>query len=82
MLLDEATASIDLRLDEKIQAVIREKFRECTVLTIAHRINTIMDYDRVLVLDAGAVAEFNTPSVLMQNQGQFSQLVKKFEMSH
>ena len=78
MLLDEATASIDLALDEKIQQVIREMFVDCTVLAIAHRINTIMDYDRVLVLDKGEVAEFDTPQALMESKGLFYGLVKKF----
>merc|ERR1712087_1042011 len=54
--------------DALIQATIRDKFSECTVLTIAHRLNTIMDSDRILVMDAGTIAEFDEPHALMQLQ--------------
>ncbi|KAG0222133.1 Multidrug resistance-associated protein 1 [Actinomortierella wolfii] len=65
--LDEATAAIDIETDNAIQRALRTSFRGCTVLTIAHRINTIMDSDRILVLDHGGVAEFDTPSTLLAN---------------
>ncbi|XP_037804336.1 multidrug resistance-associated protein 1-like [Penaeus monodon] len=67
LVLDEATAAIDLETDDLIQATIRSQFAQCTVLTIAHRLNTIMDSDRVLVLDKGSVAEFDTPARLLAN---------------
>ncbi|XP_037664364.1 canalicular multispecific organic anion transporter 2 isoform X2 [Choloepus didactylus] len=71
LILDEATAAIDLETDDLIQATIRTQFETCTVLTIAHRLNTIMDYTRVLVLDKGTVAEFDSPSNLIAARGIF-----------
>ncbi|XP_071016015.1 ATP-binding cassette sub-family C member 4-like isoform X2 [Oncorhynchus clarkii lewisi] len=68
LIIDEATANVDPRTDELIQKTIRDKFRECTVLTIAHRLNTIIDSDRILVLGAGMIQEFDEPYVLLQNQ--------------
>ncbi|CAG0894697.1 unnamed protein product, partial [Darwinula stevensoni] len=67
LVLDEATASVDLETDELIQQTIRREFKSCTVLTIAHRINTIMDYDRVLVLDGGEIREFDSPTNLLRD---------------
>jgi len=67
LVLDEATAAVDLETDDLIQATIREEFRDCTVLTIAHRINTIMDYDKIMVMDAGRVREFDSPQVLLED---------------
>ena len=65
LILDEATAAVDLETDDLIQATIRKEFSECTVLTIAHRLKTILDYDKILLLDAGKVAEFNSPQNLL-----------------
>ncbi|KAJ8252922.1 hypothetical protein GJAV_G00207050 [Gymnothorax javanicus] len=67
LIIDEATANVDPRTDELIQKTIREKFKECTVLTIAHRLNTIIDSDRILVLDAGRIKEYAEPYVLLQD---------------
>ncbi|XP_070711624.1 ATP-binding cassette sub-family C member 4-like [Pempheris klunzingeri] len=68
LIIDEATANVDPRTDELIQKTIREKFRECTVLTIAHRLNTIIDSDRILVLDNGVIQESDRPFTLLQNK--------------
>ncbi|KAI1286762.1 Multidrug resistance-associated protein 1 [Halotydeus destructor] len=68
LILDEATAAVDLETDDLIQKTIREEFADCTILTIAHRLNTILDYDRVLVMDQGTVLEFDTPKSLLDNQ--------------
>lgn len=76
LILDEATANIDPETDRLIQTSIRDKFRDCTVLTIAHRLHTIMDSDRVLVVDAGRAVEFDHPfKLLSQPEGFLSQLV-------
>nr|XP_057907958.1 multidrug resistance-associated protein 4 isoform X2 [Doryrhamphus excisus] len=66
LIIDEATANVDPRTDELIQRTIREKFKECTVLTIAHRLNTIIDSDRILVLDAGRIHAYDEPYTLLQ----------------
>ena len=71
MILDEATAAIDSQTDALIQATIAEEFKACTVLTIAHRLETILDSDRVLVLGDGKVLEFDEPSVLQRTEGSF-----------
>ena len=57
---------MDLETDDLIQATIRKEFSSCTVLTIAHRLKTILDYDKILVLDAGRVAEFDSPQNLLE----------------
>uniref|UniRef100_A0A7N8Y478 Multidrug resistance-associated protein 4 n=1 Tax=Mastacembelus armatus TaxID=205130 RepID=A0A7N8Y478_9TELE len=78
LIIDEATANVDPRTDSLIQQTIRDKFRDCTVLTIAHRLNTIIDCDRILVLDAGRIREYDEPYVLLQNHdGLFYQMVQQ-----
>uniref|UniRef100_A0A4W5LCQ0 ATP-binding cassette, sub-family C (CFTR/MRP), member 3 n=1 Tax=Hucho hucho TaxID=62062 RepID=A0A4W5LCQ0_9TELE len=76
LILDEATAAIDLETDDLIQSTIRTQFEDCTVFTIAHRLNTIMDYTRVLVLDKGQIAEFDTPTNLLFQRGIFYGMAK------
>ncbi|KAK3096011.1 hypothetical protein FSP39_021917 [Pinctada imbricata] len=86
LMIDEATANVDPRTDAKIQQTIRDKFSQCTVLTIAHRLNTIMDSDRVMVLDEGKIVEFDHPySLLQDNDGVFNKMVQqtgKAEFDH
>lgn len=67
MLLDEATASIDYESDAMIQQTIREEFSNSTILTIAHRLRSIVDYDKILVMDAGKVVEYDEPYTLIAN---------------
>ena len=68
LILDEATASVDLDTDDLIQATIRTEFADSTILTIAHRLNTIMDYDKIMVLDKGRMIEFDTPDNLLNDE--------------
>ncbi|KFM60296.1 Canalicular multispecific organic anion transporter 1, partial [Stegodyphus mimosarum] len=66
LVLDEATASVDLETDKLIQATIRKEFRNSTVITIAHRLHTVLDYDRILVMDDGRIVEDGDPDTLLQ----------------
>lgn len=78
LVLDEATANVDPHTDGLIQKTIRRKFLDCTVLTVAHRLHTIMDADKVLVMDAGEAVEFDHPCLLLRNKdGVFSKLVSQ-----
>jgi len=71
LLMDEATANVDFKTDQFIQHTIRNKFTNCTVLTIAHRLNTIMDYDKIVVMDQGHVVEQGAPAVLACKDGGY-----------
>ncbi|GAB1607313.1 multidrug resistance-associated protein 1-like isoform X1 [Argonauta hians] len=68
LILDEATAAVDMETDNLIQQTIRSEFKDSTVITIAHRLNTIMDYSKVIVMDKGRICEFDSPEVLLQNK--------------
>ncbi|CAJ0961700.1 unnamed protein product [Ranitomeya imitator] len=82
LVLDEATASIDMETDSLIQGTIRKVFSDCTVLTIAHRLHTVLDSERVLVLEAGRVVEFDEPQRLVQKNGAFSKMVSEAGIKH
>jgi ABC-type multidrug transport system fused ATPase/permease subunit len=76
MLLDEATSAVDMSTDALIQRSIREEFSDSTLIVIAHRLSTIADFDKILVMDAGSVREFDTPRALMEREdGAFRALV-------
>ncbi|ENN79951.1 hypothetical protein YQE_03598, partial [Dendroctonus ponderosae] len=76
LVMDEATANVDRHTDFLIQKTIREAFSDCTVITIAHRLNTIMDYDKALVMEAGRAVEFAPPHELLENPASyFSRMV-------
>jgi ABC-type multidrug transport system fused ATPase/permease subunit len=68
MVLDEATSAVDMHTDALIQRSIREEFTDSTLLVIAHRLSTIADFDRILVLSDGRVAEFGTPRELWEKE--------------
>lgn len=91
--MDEATASVDFETDEAIQKTIATEFADCTILCIAHRLRTVIEYDRVLVLDDGEIAEFaspldllNTPDSLFnkmcENSGEYEVLVALAKEKH
>ncbi|CAK69303.1 unnamed protein product (macronuclear) [Paramecium tetraurelia] len=84
IVLDEATANLDMKTDDFIQNTLKQQLKECTLITIAHRLNTIADYDKVMVIENGNVIEFDQPfnllaqslnSTIIDKQSQFSKLV-------
>ncbi|XP_044009118.1 ATP-binding cassette sub-family C member 4-like [Aphidius gifuensis] len=83
LVLDEATANIDTRTDALIQRTIQHKFHNCTVITIAHRLDTIIDSDRIIVMDNGTIVEFDSPYKLLINKpsGHFSKMVEQLGSS-
>lgn len=76
LVLDEATSNVDMHTDNFIQNCVKTKFRECTVITIAHRLNTIADYDQVIVMDRGRIREEGSPWSLIQKEGMFAEMVR------
>lgn len=78
LVLDEATASIDSATDAILQKIIREEFSKCTVITVAHRVPTVIDSDMIMVLSYGKMVEYDEPSKLMQTNSSFSKLVAEY----
>ena len=77
LVMDEATANVDVETDKLIQGVVRTAFKDFTILTIAHRIDTILDSDRIMVLDQGNLIEWDSPQRLLEDENSvFSSLVK------
>ena len=77
ILMDEATANIDYKTESFLQNSINQQLKDCTVITIAHRIKTIINYDKILVLNNGEIAEYDTPQNLLDKKGLFYQLYKE-----
>jgi ABC-type multidrug transport system fused ATPase/permease subunit len=83
LILDEASSNVDSVVDALLQRTIRERFATRTVLIIAHRLHTVIECDRVLVLDAGRVLEFDTPAALLQRQDSaFAKFVRQTGAEH
>lgn len=81
--MDEATASIDIKTEEAIHKAITSLMIQSTVITIAHRIKTIMNYDKILVLDQGKKVEFDTPRTLMSRQSSiFKSMMVKSNLNY
>ncbi|XP_022721510.1 ABC transporter C family member 8-like isoform X2 [Durio zibethinus] len=78
LVLDEATASIDSATDAILQRIIRQEFSNCTVITVAHRVPTVIDSDMVMVLSGGNLVEYDEPSNLMERNSSFSKLVAEY----
>ena len=83
LLMDEATSNIDQKTDHKIQQILKEQFKHTTIITIAHRLDTVMDYDQIVVLDNGSVVEQGTVQELLnREEGVFKGMVKEQNKNH
>ncbi|XP_015787127.1 canalicular multispecific organic anion transporter 2-like [Tetranychus urticae] len=83
LVLDEATAAVDVETDELIQETIRREFADCTIVTIAHRLNTIMDYDKIIVMDKGKIVEYDSPNNLLADKNSiFYSMAKEAKLVH
>ena len=76
LVLDEATSNVDMQTDNFIQDCIKKNFKETTVITIAHRLNTIADYDKVIVMSRGRIIEMGSPWELLQKNKHFAEMVE------
>ena len=76
LVLDEATSNVDMTTDAFIQKVLKERFADTTVITIAHRLNTVADYDQIIVMDKGKIVESGSPYELIQRNGLFAEMVQ------
>ena len=74
VILDEATSSVDTKSDELMQKVIRSEFNDCTIIAVAHRLDTILDFDRIALLSGGELLEFDTPKALLGRPSAFREL--------
>jgi len=77
MVLDEAASTVDMQTDELIQRTLREQFANSTLIVIAHRLSTVVDFDRILVMNTGIVEEFGSPKDLMGRKGAFWGMVQE-----
>uniref|UniRef100_F6VW89 ABC-type glutathione-S-conjugate transporter n=1 Tax=Equus caballus TaxID=9796 RepID=F6VW89_HORSE len=82
LIMDEATAAVDLETDQLIQTTIQNEFSHCTAITIAHRLHTIMDSDKIMVLDNGRIVEYGSPEELLKNSGPFYLMAKEAGIEH
>ena len=82
LIVDEATANVDYVTDAKIQNTLRNSFKNQTVISIAHRLNTVIDYDRIIVMERGEIVEVNSPHLLLEDDGSYlSKLVSQTDVT-
>jgi ATP-binding cassette subfamily C (CFTR/MRP) protein 1 len=82
VVLDEATSSVDRKTDELMQRIIREEFEGCTIIAVAHRLETILDFDRIAVLDRGRLLECDSPKKLLAADSAFKELYGVYSSSN
>jgi ATP-binding cassette subfamily C (CFTR/MRP) protein 1 len=79
--LDEVTSSVDRKTDELMQKIIKEDFKECTIIAVAHRLDTLLDFDRIAVLDRGRLVECDSPATLLATESAFKELYDVYSSS-